>query len=194
MPGIDGLLNTVRSLLGIAGLDTSILTGLLSTANAALGVAAPGVDTTALQGLIGALAGDAPACPAAAARRRSPATTTKPATTAPKAHDARPRPCSRPTARSIGSIKVAKNRRSATLTVTPARRSRPKGCLVALDGVVAGKKAFAQKVFVVMRNVTQKVTVKLTSVGGQPPEEEGRLAEALGEDRSTAASRRSASP
>ena len=63
----------------------------------------------------------------------------------------------------FGSVKVAKNRRTATVAVSCPSLA-PKGCLVVLDGVVAGKKAFAQKAIVVMRNVKQTITVKLTSV------------------------------
>lgn len=39
----------------------------------------------------------------------------------------------------------------------------PKGCLVLLNGAVAGKKAFAGKTIVVLRNVTRTFTVNLTS-------------------------------
>ena len=42
-----------------------------------------------------------------------------------------------------------------------------------LDGIVAGKKAFAQKVFVVLRNVTQKVTVKLAPVAANRLKKKG---------------------
>ena len=51
--------------------------------------------------------------------------------------------------------------------------SAPKGCLVTLDGVVAGKKAFAQKALVVMRNVKQTVTVKLSSVAANRLKKKG---------------------
>jgi len=38
----------------------------------------------------------------------------------------------------------------------------PKGCLVMLSGVVAGKKAFTFKPFILLRNVSQTFTVKLS--------------------------------
>jgi hypothetical protein len=167
VPGTDGLLSTITSLLNVPGLDTALVTSLLSTLQTAVGTAAPGVDTTPLQTVIGTLQGVLGATPAGSpttkpAATAKPATTTKPATSTA----ARPVQAGFTAYRAIvRSIKVAKNRRSARVTVScPA--AAPKGCLVTLDGLVAGKKAFASKTVVVMRNITKTVTVKLTSVAG----------------------------
>jgi hypothetical protein len=163
VPGTAGLLNTVRPLLGVAGLDTAMLTGLLNTAKAAIGTAAPGPGATALQGVIDTLQ-TVLAGTGAVPGGTTPGTGTKPGTTTkPKTGAANGGQAAfRAYRATIGSVKVAKNRRSATMTLA-CPGSAPKGCLVAIDGVVAGKKAFAQKAVVVMRNVTHTLTVKLTS-------------------------------
>lgn len=154
--GMNGLLTTVQPLLGHSGVDTSMLTGLLTTAVGALRVAAPGVDTSALQGLVGALFGVL-GLPGAG-------TTAQPGTSK------QPVPAPTPTAgtagftayrAAIGAIKVAPNRRSAKMSVScPA--AAPKGCLVTLSGVIAGKPAFAGKTIVVLRKVTKTITVTLS--------------------------------
>jgi hypothetical protein len=156
VPGIDGLLTTVQPLLGVAGLDPSMLIGLLSTATNAFRTAGMGIDTSALLGLIGTLYGVL--LPGAG-------TSPQPGTSTPPAQGAKPLAgqvgFTAYRAR-LGGIKLAANRRSAKVTVS-CPSAAPKGCLVGLNGVVAGKKAFAAKTIVVMRNVTRTFTVNLTS-------------------------------
>ncbi len=165
-PGLSGLLDAVRPLLGVAGLDTSLLTGLLSTLSTTAGATLPEPLATAVQGLIGttqtALAASGVVAPPAGT-----GTTAKPLAKPATGTAAKPAPAVFKAYRaSVGTIKVAKSRKTASVSVScPALA--PKGCLVTLDGVVAGKKAFAQKVFVVMRNVKQTVTVKLTSAAAK---------------------------
>src|SRR4029077_10958626 len=91
--GIDGLLGTVKSLAKVAGVDTSVLTNLLSTARSALAAALPGVDTSALQGVIGALesvlgVSGAPAFRVAPATPKATAAAPKATATAAKAFTA----------------------------------------------------------------------------------------------------------
>jgi hypothetical protein len=145
-----------------------MLTGLLSTANVALSTAAPGVDTSALQGVIGTLG----TVLGASGGGGTPA---GPGTTTPKGTPGTPK-----TGQSvftlyratISGLKVAKNRRSATMSVSCPSLA-PKGCLVVIDGAIGNAKAFAQKVVVVMRNVRQSVAVKLTTVTGNRLKKKG---------------------
>jgi hypothetical protein len=155
VPGIDGLLTTVQSLVAIPGLDTSMLTGLLSTALNAARTAAPGVDTSSLLGLIGTLYG---VLGGPAAGHAGAGAGTQPAQGAKPLAGQAGYSAYRAT---IAAIKVAANRRSAKVTVS-CPTSAPKGCLVTLNGLIAGKKAFASKTFVVMRNVTRTYTMKLS--------------------------------
>ena len=90
--------------------------------------------------------------------------TPKPGTTVPGGGTA-PRPGAGFTAyrAAVVSIKVAKNRKSAKIRVS-CPSIAPKGCYVALSGVVAGKRAFTPlKPFVLLRNASQTFTVKLNS-------------------------------
>jgi hypothetical protein len=156
VPGIDGLIATVQQLLGVPGLDPAMLTGLLTTAASALRTAGAGIDTSSLLGLIGTLY-SVLGLPGAGTSAHPGSGTT-------------PAPGAKPSAgqvgftayrATVGAIKVASNRRSAKVTVScPA--SAPKGCLVALNGVVAGRKAFASKTIVVLRNATRTFTVALS--------------------------------
>ena len=60
----------------------------------------------------------------------------------------------------ISGVKAAKHRRSIRLTLScPA--AAPKGCLVTLKGVLAGRKAFTTKTIIVMRNRKKTFSVKL---------------------------------
>jgi hypothetical protein len=162
VPGTEGLLNTVKSLVGVAGVDTSVLTGLLATAKGALGAAVPSPAASALQGVIdaiGAVLGSSSAAPGATPGAGA-GTTPRPAPSAKKPGSAVAKPGFSAYRASIGAIKVAKNRRSAKVPITcPA--IAPKGCLVTLAGTVAGKR-FAVKPFVLMRTRSRTVTVKFS--------------------------------
>ncbi len=59
----------------------------------------------------------------------------------------------------ISGVKAAKHRRSIRLLSCPA--AAPKGCLVTLKGVLAGRKAFTTKTIIVMRNRKKTFSVKL---------------------------------
>jgi hypothetical protein len=171
-PGLSGLLDAVRPLLGVAGLDTSLLTGLLSTLSATAGSTLPEPLATAVQGLIGttqtALAASGVVAPPAGTGATAKPLA-KPATgTAAMAGQA----AFRAYRATVGSLKVAKNRKTATMSVScPA--TAPKGCLVTLDGLVAGRQAFTQKAVVVLRSVKQSVTVKLTSAAASRLKKKG---------------------
>lgn len=166
--GTEGLLATVDSLLGTAGVDTSTLQGLLAAARIAAGSAAPGPGATALQTVIGTIGGLLGATTSPVGGTTTPSTT-PPSTTPPKPGATIPRPggtTAKPGAgftayrASIGSVKVAKNRKRAKIRIScPA--IAPRGCLVTLRGVVAGKKAFKLKPFILVRNVSRTFTVKL---------------------------------
>ena len=66
----------------------------------------------------------------------------------------------------ITSLKVASNRRSAKLTLScPA--AAPKGCVVKLKGAISGRKAFAAKQIVMLRNTRKTLTMKLTSASSK---------------------------
>jgi hypothetical protein len=148
-------------MLGVAGVDTSLLQGLLATASAAAGIAAPGLGATALKGLIGTiggLLGIPSGAPGGTPAGPTPHPTSKPGATAGGtaaggfyAYRA-----------SIGTIKVARDRRTASVRIScPA--IAPKGCLVTLDGAVGGQKAFAGvKPFVLMRNLSITRTIRLS--------------------------------
>jgi hypothetical protein len=152
---------------GLALLNTAQLTSLLAIANAALAGVLPGADTTPLQGLITTVttllgSGSGPG---------GGGTTVPPGITIPRgivpagsgrgaAAAAKPAAFTGYRA-SVGSIKVAKNRRSAKMTVScPA--AAPVGCVVTLKGVVAGRKAFAGKPFVLLRKAKRTLTTKLS--------------------------------
>jgi hypothetical protein len=157
VPGIDELLATVQPLLGLAGLDPSMLTGLLSTATSAFRTAGAGVDTYSLLGLIGTLYGVLGGSGGGTAAH--PGTSTTPAPGAKPSAGQAGFTAYRAT---VGAIKVASNRRSAKVTVS-CPVAAPKGCLVTLNGLIAGKKAFTSKTIVVMRNVTKTFTVALSN-------------------------------
>jgi hypothetical protein len=157
VPETEGLLTTVKSLLGVSGLDTPLLWGLLATASGAVGTAVPGPVATALQGVIrtiAALLGAAPGTPGG--------TTQHPTASKPGGAAGQPATGGFYAYRaSIGAIKVARNRRTATVTIS-CPSSAPKGCLVTLDGAVGGMKAFVGvKPFVLMRNLTTTKTINL---------------------------------
>ena len=162
VPGIEGLLTTVNSLLGTAGLDTTTLQHLLTTAGVAAGAAAPGPGATALQTVIGTLGGLLGLTPGGGTVPNT--NLPKPGTLLPGGGTA-PRPGAGFTAyrAAIVSVRVAKNRKSVTIRVS-CPSIAPKGCYVALSGVVAGKRAFTPpKPFVLLRNASQTFTVKLNS-------------------------------
>ncbi|HEV7804696.1 MAG TPA: hypothetical protein VGO80_02670 [Solirubrobacteraceae bacterium] len=173
VPGTEGLLNTVKSLVGVAGVDTSVLTGLLATASAALGASVLSPAATALQGLIRAIGGvlasaglfpDGTPAPA-------PGTTPRPAPLATQPASTVERPGFGAYRASIGAVRVAKNRRSAKISITcPAMA--PKGCLVTLNGTVAGKR-FAVKPFVLMRTLNRTVTVRFSQAVATRLKQEG---------------------
>jgi len=148
--GLGELLATVESLLAVAGLDTSVLTGLLATVNGALGRSP-----------------NSPASPQAQNLARSLSGMTGARYTPPKGSAGFTAYRGK-----VSAIKVAKSRKSARITVScPA--SAPKGCLVTLNGVVAGKKAFAQKQVIVLRNAKKAFTVKFTKVAANRLKKKG---------------------
>ena len=66
----------------------------------------------------------------------------------------------------ITSLKVASNRRSAKVTLScPA--TAPKRCVVKLKGAISGRRAFASKQIVMLRNTRKTLTMKLTSASSK---------------------------
>jgi len=151
---------------GLALLDTAQLTSLLAVANAALAGVLPGPGATALQGLITTVTGLLGAGP-------GPGTTPPPGdSTLPTIGTIVPRsgqsgsPAKPPAftgyRATLGSIKVARTRRSVKIIVScPA--AAPAGCVVTLKGVLAGKKAFAGKRFILLRKAKRTFTMKLST-------------------------------
>lgn len=158
---------------GLALLNTAQLTSLLAVANSALASVLPGTDTTALQGLISTVTGLLGVGPLpGGGGGGTPGPGTNPGTTIPRTGAGAPArsgqgAVAKPPAftayrASVGSIKVAKNRRSAKMTAScPA--AAPVGCVVTLKGVVAGKKAFAGKPFILLRKAKRTLTMKLST-------------------------------
>jgi len=125
-----------------------VLTNLLATAGGAVGVAAPGPGATALQEVIRTINDRArrgrPRPRRHDSRRHRPRWHR-----APDAdhHEARAKTPARPGfyayRASIGTVKMAKNKRSAKITITCPAIARKGCCLVTLSGNFGAKKAFA---------------------------------------------------
>ena len=143
----------------VGALAPEQLAGVLGLLEPAQLLAVVGALTPAqVSALLGPLLG----VPAGAAGAAIGATAPRPP--APRPAQARPaQPGFTAYAASVRTIKVAKTRRSAKLTIScPA--AAPKGCLVTLKGSVAGKRAFAGKTIVIKRNASKTLSVKLTTV------------------------------
>ena len=185
---LGSLLTTVRSLLGTAGLDTSLLSGLLTTVNGILANTPLGGLTTPLQGLVTTI-GDllAPATggggdptqgggPPTPGGGTTPGTTTPGATVTPRPSTGTPAANSRFTGyrATIGAIKVAKKRNSAKFTLScPA--TAPKGCLIKVSGTVAGQKAIPSLTLALPRGASTPVTVTLSKSTAKRLKKKGDL-------------------
>ena len=132
-----------------------------------LNAAAPGAGTTALQTIISTLTGLGVPLPGVVPTPTTPGGTTPTTPRTPPAGGAVVPRAGQPAFTAYRAtvtkiVKVAKNRKSAKVTVS-CPSTAPKGCLVTLDGTAAGKKAFTKKTVVIVRNVKKTFTVKLTS-------------------------------
>jgi mucin-2 len=181
---LGSLTTTVRSLLGTAGLDPNLLTGLLTTVNSVLASSPLGAATQPLQDLVGTISallapasgGDGGSTPPGTTTpgtttpgTTNPATTTTgTTTTTTTAKSPAAGGTTSPAANagftayraSISTIKVAKKRTSAKFTIS-CPMSAPKGCLVKVSGTVAGQKAIPSLTLALPRGASAPVTVKL---------------------------------
>ncbi len=163
---LGALLTTVRSLLATAGLDTSLLSGLLTTANAILAGSPVGAATAPLQDVAtqitvllapagGTTGGGTTAGGTTAGGTTGGGTTKRPGTgTLPAA------PQFTGYRASIGPIKLSRKRTSASFRLScPA--IAPKGCLVQVSGKVAGRRAMPALLTALPKGTSSPVTVKL---------------------------------
>jgi len=171
------LLGVLDPLLATTGVDTGLLSSLLTTVNGVLGAAPVGL-ATPLRNIVTTI-GNVLNPPATGGggggggSTMTPGTTTTPGATAttarPGATAARSGATTQPAAATmpgpyratIGALKLSKKRTSMKLTLTCAK-SAPKGCLVQISAKIAGKKAIRSVTVALPSGKSTPVTVTLS--------------------------------